>query len=194
MSIQHTPLQSTATPARKSRRKRLTGTAAGLLFFALLAGIALGALWGFFRPAYIGDVTDGFFIANEAESPRNVEFTSFISFVIITGVLGIVISMVAYMKVGRVTGVGALLWVGFVAFAAAFTFYFIGNVVTGFAHPMPDLHASDDQPNVELVPVMTPGVGWFAAPFLATLTYWILAIISLPDPEPEAVPGRMIGA
>ncbi|MHA2789319.1 hypothetical protein ACXZ66_09265 [Corynebacterium sp. S7] len=181
-----------STPAtNKSRRKAIIGTAAGLLFFALVAGLILGAIWGVFRPAYVGDVTNGLFTANETESPKNVEFSSFISFVIITGALGIIIAMVAYIKVGQVTGVGMLLWVGVVALAAAFAFYVLGNIVTGLVHPLPG-HNSGDMTGVQIVPPMQPGVGWAVAPLLATLTYWILAIVSTPEPEVEPLPGRMI--
>ncbi|WP_018297043.1 hypothetical protein [Corynebacterium lubricantis] len=191
MSIHQTPLASSTPATNKTRRKAMVGTAAGLLFFALVAGLVLGALWGAFRPAYVGDITDGMFIANETESPRNVEFSSFASYILITGVLGIVVAMVAYLKVGHAAGVGMLIWVGIVAFAATFAFYVFGNIVTGWVHPYPD-PSGGDVTGAHIVPPMSPGVGWAVAPLLAVLTYWIQAIVSSPDPEPEPLPGRTI--
>ncbi|WIM66937.1 hypothetical protein QP027_07290 [Corynebacterium breve] len=172
----------TATRAQRPRNtgRFVVGSGAGVLMWGLLLGVVVGAIWGALRPTYIGNMKDGMLLVDEAASPVNVEFSSFISFAILTGLAGAIIAIIAFLIVGGISGVGMLLWSGVVAFFAAVSFYVVGEWTANALHPMPE-HSSGNLEGVKLVPALAPGVGWLAGPFMATLAYWTMALVATPE-------------
>lgn len=174
-------------PAHRTRR--VFGQWAGLLALAIIVGLLAGAVWGVFRPAYVGEVRDGLFVVDELGSPASVEFASLATFVLITAFLGMILAVVAHRTIARAGGVGLLLWVAAVALACAFSFFTAGNVVAGLFSSVPDPAAAQEAAGAKVVPPMSPGIGWVVAPFVAAVTYWTAAFAWNPHSAPDAVGG-----
>ena len=82
----------------------MIGSGAGLLALALLLGIGAGFAWGALRPAYVGEVSDGGAVIDQAASPANVQFTGFAWFVILAALLGLVLGWFSWDANRAVTG------------------------------------------------------------------------------------------
>lgn len=142
---------------------RAIGFGAGLLALALLGFSVAGAVWGLWRPALKGHKVDdgGYALGNVAD----VQFDSYITFVLITGLLGAALGATAYVRGERYRGLGVLLWVALAALAGAASFYVFGGAT-----------ATDVPENpgefVEFVPKFSPGIAWLVGPFMAMFVYW----------------------
>ncbi|WP_018580572.1 hypothetical protein [Corynebacterium pilosum] len=147
----------------------------------IISGIVLGVAWAFLRPGYTGEVVDGIFTADPSNAVDNVEFTSFMWFVVFSAAIGSLVASVAYAAAGHVRGLKTMLWLGIVAAAGSFTLLVVGQWVTYALHPLPDEGAGETLEAVTLVPPIDPLHGWVAAPLMAVLTYWIFAVITLPE-------------
>lgn len=154
----------------------MIGSGAGLLALALLLGIGAGFAWGALRPAYVGEVSDGGAVIDQAESPANVQFTGFAWFVILAALLGLVIGVVAWRTVGRKRsrgGVWWMVWAIVVAALGAIAVYLFGNWFALRLTPVPDHDALSDGTQFSLVPPIAPGAAWAVAPLVAGLVYWL---------------------
>lgn len=149
---------------------RTVGFGAGLLALVLVIFSAAGALWGLWRPALTGQrVQDGGYAL---DSVANVQFSSFITFAAITGVLAAVVALGVHAAAPRRRGFATLLWVGLVALLGAGAFYIVGGAI---APSMP----SNPGQTVEFVPDFSPGIGWAVAPFMAVLAYWSAEVVDV---------------
>ena len=171
-----------ALRAPSFRIPRAIGFGAGLLALALLGFSVAGAAWGLWRPALKGHRVDdgGYALRNVA----NVQFDSYITFVLITGALGMALGLIAYRRGERYRGVGGLLWVALASLAGAASFYVFGGAT---ATSIPD----DPGEIVEFVPKFSPGIAWLVGPFMAMFTYWSAVFVNPPravdDEEAEAM-------
>lgn len=157
------------TRARRPSIPRTVGFGAGLLACALVAFSAAGAVWGRFRPVLTGyEVDDGGYAV---ETLADIEFGSFVWFVLLTGLGGVLLALGAYLRGARQRGLGMLLWVGVAALASAVAFYYAGSLT---ATHLP----SEPGETVQWTPPMQPHIGWAAAPFMAMFAYWSAAFIS----------------
>ncbi|WP_408930694.1 hypothetical protein ACKFR8_04555 [Corynebacterium axilliensis] len=156
---------------RLPRIPRAIGFGAGLLALALLLFSAAGALWGLWRPAITGHRVDGGYAV---DTVANVQFDSFITFAVCTGVLGMVLGAVAYLRGVAYRGVGVLLWVGVAGVAGAAAFYVFGGVTAT---------SSPERPGdvVEFVPKFAPHIAWLVAPFMAMFSYWAAVFVDVPE-------------
>lgn len=152
------------------------GEWAQLLLIALVAGSGIGAVWGVTRPGYVGSVRDSAFVVDEVASQTNVEFTSFGGFALITALLGFAIAIVAYAR--DRAGVADLVWVVACAGAAAFAVYTFGGWSAAWSAPSPHDPAPADGMRLEIVPPLSPGVGWLAGPFVAGLMFYLLNLVT----------------
>lgn len=163
----------------------MVGSTAGFFALCLTAYAIAGAIWGLFRPGYAATVVeDG---ALELAPAFNVEFTAFIVFVLVTGLLGAVLSLVMFVRSIHSRGVLMLLWVTLCAAIGAVVFWAAGGVVIGFLHPIPDPADLSSGTELTLVPGINIGIGFAAAPFMAALAYWCAILVSPEDlmpPEP----------
>ncbi len=175
---------------------------AGLLVFALVVGAVVGALWGVLRPAYEVVVRDGGALVDQALSPANVEFSSFGWFVILSAVLGLVVALVAYARLGGAVSLAMMAWVVVAAAAGAFAVHTFGSWSAGLFSGMPSHDALVDGARFQLVPPLHPGVAWLCAPFVAALVYWLLALVTpvpraaeppAPAPAAESSPAAAAG-
>ena len=168
-----------ALHAPSLRIPRAIGFGAGLLALALFGFSLVGAAWGLWRPALKGHRVDdgGYALSNAAD----VQFDSYITFVLITGVLGAALGATAYVRGGRYRGVGVLLWVALAAFAGAASFYVFGGAT---ATSLPE----EPGEFVEFVPKFSPGIAWFVGPFMAMFTYWSAVFVGVPYSGDERKP------
>ncbi|MBC3177980.1 hypothetical protein [Corynebacterium lujinxingii] len=153
----------------------MIGSGAGLLALALLLGIGAGFAWGALRPAYVGEVSDGGAVIDQAASPANVQFTGFAWFVILAALLGLVVGIVAWRAVGRKRfrgGVWWMVWAMVVAALGSIAVYLFGNWFALRLTPVPDHDALSDGAQFSLVPPIAPGAAWAVAPLVAGLVYW----------------------
>ena len=164
------------------RIPRAIGFGAGLLALALLLFSVVGAAWGLWRPTLEGHRVEGGGYA--LSNPADVQFLSFITFALLTGLLGVVIGAVAYLRGERFRGVGILVWSGVVCLAGAAAFYVFGGVTAT---------AAPEQPGefVEFVPKFSPAIGWLVAPFMAMFAYWSAVFVN-PDSELGDAPDREV--
>ncbi len=164
------------------RIPRAIGFGAGLLALALLGFSGVGAAWGLWRPTLEGRRVDdggGYALRNVA----NVQFDSYITFVLITGALGMALGLIAYRCGERYRGVGVLLWVALASLAGAASFYVFGGAT---ATSIPD----DPGEFVEFVPKFSPGIAWLVGPFMAMFAYWSAVFVDPPravDVEAETM-------
>lgn len=165
---------------------RNLGTAAGIAAVSLILHSAVGALWGLLRPAYRGTLADGGQVLIDAGA-ANVEFASFASFVVATGLLATLVSLSAYVASPATRGPAMLWWLVGVALVSAYAFLQIGALTAGMLHDIGDPHLLSEGDPVSLVPGLDPGVGWLVAPFLAALAYWCSALVT-PATEAESLP------
>lgn len=172
----------------RRRPSRMIGATAGFLALCLSVYAVFGAIWGFLRPGYEAVVsTDGELQLTPA---FNVEFTGFISFVIATGLLGAILSLVMFVNSPHSRGVLMLLWVIVCAVIGAVVFWAAGEVVTGLLHPIPDFDTLDAGTALTLVPGISIGIGLAAAPFMAALAYWCAVLVSPEELTPEEAASR----
>ena len=162
-----------ATKLSLSQRRlpRTLGFGAGLLACALLVFGVAGALWGLFRPTLAGhEVDDGGYAL---EAMGSAQFIAFITFALITGLLGLLLGLGAYLR-RQERGLSMLLWVGVCALAGAASFYVFGGVTA--THP-------PENPGefVEFAPKFSPAISWAVAPFMAMFSYWSTAFVSSDD-------------
>ncbi|MHB0834853.1 MAG: hypothetical protein ACYCDI_06665 [Corynebacterium aurimucosum] len=153
------------------RIPRAIGFGAGLLALALFGFSAAGAAWGLWRPALKGHRVDdgGYALSNVAD----VQFDSYITFVLITGVLSAALGATAYVRGERYRGVGVLLWVALAALAGAASFYVFGGATATYIPENPGEY-------VEFVPKFSPGSAWLVGPFMAMFAYWSALFIDSP--------------
>lgn len=176
-----TSATSTDPTPRSSRRPvpPALGSGAGFLALSLVCFGLVGALWGALRPAYRAVVTadDGI----QIEPAHNVEFGSFISFVVATGLLAALLAVVMFLLSAPTRGVSMLLWVVFCAALGSVVFLFVGDLVVSAFHPTPAVETAEAGERFSLVPGINPGIGLAAAPFMAALAYWCSALVSPED-------------
>ncbi len=150
---------------------RSVGQAAGLLAVSVGLYCGAGALWGLSRPTLTGHaVGDGG--GYEIESVADIEFLSFIGFVVLTALLSAGVGFVAYWRLASIRGVAMLLWVGVVAFWGAGAFYVFGSAT---APSVPDSPSEV----VHWAPAFNPGVGLLLSPLSATFIYWVASAVSV---------------
>ncbi|HFG8760623.1 MULTISPECIES: hypothetical protein [Corynebacterium] len=147
------------------------GFGAGLLALILVVYSAVGALWGLWRPTLSGRRVEGGGYA--IENVADVQFSSFIVYVLLVGFLGLVFGMISYMRGEAYRGVGQLLWVGISCLAGAAALYVVGGVTA---------QAAPENPGelVEFVPKFAPGVAWIVSPFMAVFAYWSAVFVDVP--------------
>ncbi|WP_080794156.1 hypothetical protein [Corynebacterium pacaense] len=168
---------------RFPRPSRKVGTGAGILAVSLSVYSVAGVIWGLFRPTYTVAVRDG--ESASVEAAPNVEFTSFIWFVVFTGLLGCAMALVVFIRSVSTRGPLMLLWVTVVAFLGSLVFLLFGDMSAGLLHRTPADFSRMVGETFTVVPPMSPGVGLAAAPFLAVCTYWCAAFVT-PSAEPVA--------
>ncbi len=166
----------------RPRVPRTLGAGAGLLAVCLLLFTAVGSVWGLVRPAYQGSVVDDGGVL--LDRSFDVEFTSFISFVVATGLLSSAVALTVFILSPRTRGLGMMSWLLVVVVLASLAFHQAGTLTAGLLHPVPDPQTLDVGAQVSLVPGFAPGVGIVAAPFMAALTYWCAALVT-PEEAPE---------
>ena len=176
--------QARLTRSRPARRSRV-GAGAGLLVLALLAGSVAGAVWGALRPGYEVLVRDGDVIVDQVASPPSVEFASYAWFALLAGILGVVLSVVAYARAGGRVSPATMTWAIVAAAAGAFALFTFGTVTAGFFSDTPGHGDLAEGAHFRVVPALHPGVAWLAAPFTSALSYWLLALVT-----PEGGDGR----
>lgn len=173
------------------RIPRAIGFGAGLLALALFGFSLAGAAWGLWRPVLKGHWVDdgGYALSGVAD----VQFDSYITFVLITGVLSAALGATAYVRGERYRGVGVLLWVALTALAGAASFYVFGGAT---ATHLPE----EPGEFVEFVPKFSPGIAWLAGPFMAMFVYWSALFVNPPygvaerqSDEKEAVVAGALG-
>lgn len=174
-------------PRRPRRRiNPAVGSTAGFLALCLAVYAVVGAIWGALRPGYEATVVEGGELS--LEPAFNVEFTAFISFVVATGLLGALLALVMFVRSSRTRGVWMLLWVTFCAFLGAVVFFVVGNAVTGVLHPVPPVEQLEPGASLTLVPGVSIGIGFAAAPFMAALAYWCAVLVSPEELESGSAP------
>lgn len=169
----------TAQPATQRTvrwTRRSTGVYAGVFALTLTVFAAAGAVWGLLRPTYTAYVEDAE-TASVAAAP-NVEFTAFIWFAIITGVIGAVLALIVFLRAESARGLGMLSWIGVVALLGAGIFIVFGNISAQLIHARPTEYTDMVGETFQVVPSMTPGSALFAAPFLAVLMYWCATFVT----------------
>lgn len=172
-------------PRRDTLRSTL-GAGAGLLAFALLAGIVGGVAWGALRPAYVVKTLDNGVAVDQIVSPPNVEFAALGWFAVLTTVVCALIGLTAWRQTtsGASRGsAGWLWWVVACAACATGTLYVFGDWTALLLHDMPphsDGNGGGFEPDqtFSLVPPVRPGAAWAAGPFAAALVYWVANFVS----------------
>lgn len=155
------------------RSSRPFGWGAGII--ALGGGIAavVGGLWGLTRPGYTATVEDGGARIDPALNADNIEFISFVGFIAITGLLGLFIGLTGYATAKNRASAWRMLFVVTVAAFASWTVYILGSWSADLHHGVPDPHDLTEGQTVTFVPILRPGPGWLAGPFVAGLAYWV---------------------
>lgn len=185
MSVSQLPAPSAPRQPR-IRINRNLGSGAGLTAFAIVLYAVVGALWGVLRPAY--DAT-AMAEAQVAISPTgNVGFTVFMTFVVLTGLLGLVLGIGAYLSSPNTRGLGMLLWVGVVAFVAAIGFWAVGEFTADLRYPLPDVASLTEGTELSVAASLSPGLALVAAPLMATASYWVSALLYLEDDDAGMAP------
>ncbi|AWB81607.1 hypothetical protein C3B44_03885 [Corynebacterium yudongzhengii] len=171
-------------PQRRFRINRKIGTAAGFLTLGILLYAVVGAVWGLLRPAYEGTVESGGVIAFAPAA--DIEFTSFITFAVITGVLGVICGLVSFVRAPEMRGALTLCWIGVVALIGAVAFFTVGELAASLTQRVAhtELEAGQD---VAIVPPLAPGIAFVAAPLMAMMTYWFSMFL---DPTPYGAADR----
>lgn len=172
----------TATTPREHRGpvSRAVGSLAGFLALSLVVFAGVGALWALLRPTYDATVTDtgGVYLT----PAFNVEFMSFISFAVATGLLGALLALVMFVTSEHTRGLLALIWATICAFLGAVVFLLVGDQLSFALHPIPEQDTLAVGETFKLLPGMHPGIALAAAPFMASLAYWCAVLVS---PEEE---------
>lgn len=175
--------ESVSGRPRAFRVNRTLGSAAGLLALCLVVYSAAGALWGTLRPTFGAEViTDGSLLLHDSE---NTQFTSFITFALITGLLGVVMSLLAYFRLREARGMAMLLWITLAVFFASISFWAVGEVVADLRHPIPEPAEFELGDELRVVPSFQPGVAALAAPVMASLGYWLASVLDVLVPADE---------
>ncbi|QGU07759.1 hypothetical protein COCCU_09175 [Corynebacterium occultum] len=163
-------------PVNRGPLTRAAGSLAGFLALSLVVYAGVGALWAMLRPTYDATVTDS---GDVYLTPAfNVEFTSFISFAVATGLLGALLALVMFVVSDGTRGLGTLFWVTLCAFLGAVVFLVVGDQVSLLLHPVPEQDALEVGETFRLLPGMNPGTAFIAAPFMASLAYWCAVLVS----------------
>lgn len=167
------PEAAVHAPRRRAIHAQV-GAGAGLLALALGLGIALGALWGWIRPAYVAEVTGDGIAIDQVASPANVEFAAFGWFALITGVAGALIGLTAWRQTRRgavIGGAGWMWWVIACAIACAFAVFMFGDWVA--FRGLPNQSELEPGTTLHVVPPVNPRIGWVSAPFTAGFVFWV---------------------
>lgn len=164
-------------PARRpSPVPAALGFGAGLLAVALLGFSVVGALWGWWRPAQTGQVTDDAqVVINDLES---VEFTSYASFSLLTALLGLLLGLWVFFRSPQWRGPWTLLWLGLVCVLGSLAFWQVGDVSAILFNPVPDFDSIAPGAEVSVVPAIAPGVSLAVSPLLGMLAYWCATLVS----------------
>lgn len=178
---------STTPRPRRRRVPRSVGSGAGLLALSFLVFAVFGAVWGALRPTHEGTLTEGGGVL--LDGSFNVEFTGYISFVVVTGLLGVLVGVMTFLISAETRGLLMLLWVLVVALASSLAFLVVGDTVAAALHPLAeDPESLVPGARLEIVPGFSPGVGLAAAPFMAGLGYWVSTLMTpIDDPVGDAV-------
>lgn len=153
------------------------GRGAGLLALALIAYSLAGAIWGAVRPVHTGELLEGGAVA--LDPAVNVEFTSFLWFVVLTGVLGAVVGAVAFVSLPQQRGIVTMLLVMGLVAVASVSFLLVGDSVSAVVHDIPSHpDAVEVGDHVSVVPRLSPGTGWIVAPFMAGVAYWLCGALT----------------
>lgn len=187
MSASSNPSPTASAPRRRTLRiNRSVGTGAGLLSVAILTYALVGGVWGLLRPAYEATPTaDGQLALG---SPGNVQFTSFMTFTLLTALLGLGVGIAAFLRSPETRGLAMLWWAGVVAVIAAVGFWAVGEFVAGIVHPLPDPAELVEGEVVRVSAALNPGLGLIAAPLLAMASYWVCVLLDVDGPDLRAEP------
>ncbi|MGP6172852.1 hypothetical protein [Corynebacterium sp. A21] len=169
--------ETAATPrANRGPVTRAVGSLAGFLALSLMVYAGVGALWALLRPTYDATITDagGVYLT----PAFNVEFMSFISYTVATGLLGVLMSLVMFVTSEHTRGLVALIWVTCCAFLGAMVFLVVGDQLSLVLHPIPEQDSLSVGETFKLLPGMHPGIALAAAPFMASLAYWCAVLVS----------------
>jgi len=139
------------------------------------------------RPGYEVLVKDGDVVVDQVASPPSVEFASYAWFAILAGVLGVVLSIVAYARAGGRVSPATMAWAIVAAAAGAFALFTFGTFTAGFFSDTPGHGDLAEGAHFRVVPALHPGVAWLAAPFTSALSYWLLALVT---PERQDTTGE----
>ncbi|MEX3516210.1 hypothetical protein VVR26_01940 [Corynebacterium camporealensis] len=171
-------------PTIFKRVPRTVGFGAGLLALVLIVYSLAGALWGFWRPELHGTQVEegGYSIDNVAD----VQFSSYITFALITGVLSLILGLGVYSHANHYRGLRTLLWIGVCALAGAFAFYIAGGIT---ATGLPNEAAE----NISFVPPFNPGVTWAVGPFIAMFAYWSAIFVGGEEQYAESEHSAYVG-
>ena len=143
---------------------------AGVVALGVILGCVIGVIWGFLRPGYVAEVVDGGVQINHVLSPDSVEFASFGWFVILSTLLGMAVALVAYGTGERESNLSRMVFAACVALFSSWALYVLGQWSANLANPP---HAAAESDTFTLVPAFQPGIAWCAAPFMASLAYWL---------------------
>lgn len=185
-------LPDMAGSAQRSRKEllgrfkpsRTLGAGAGILAAWLCIFSLAGVVWGLFRPAYTASILDA--ESASVAASANVEFISFISFALVTAVLGSVMALVVFLRSAHYRGLSMLLWLTAVACVGSLVFLLFGDLSAGLMHRTPEDFSQIVGQTFTVVPPMSPGVGLLTAPFLAVCTYWCATFVTPVEDAGEA--------
>lgn len=155
------------------------GWGAGLVALGGIIAALVGGVWGLTRPGYSATVDDGGARIDPALNADNVEFISFVGFVLLTTLLGLLIGVVAFLTAGKRAGIGRMLFTIAVAAFSSWTLFILGTWSAELYHGVPDPHDVAPGQTLTFVPVLRPGPAWLAGPFVAALAYWLGAVSSV---------------
>lgn len=161
-------VQELSKPQRRSsssmpRISPAIGSAAGLLLAGLGFGIVGGVAWGLLRPALVIDASG---VVDQVASDPNAFFGTVGWLSVITAVIGVLLSTLAWHQHKRV---GYLVWLIVVAVAATFAVIAVGDVMSMMQH------RSDA---TRIAPPLTTPAVWVVAPAVAAIIYWLRNVIA----------------
>lgn len=172
-----TRVATTAEAAPRPRVNRTLGDGAGVLALALVLFSLAGVAWGAWRPTYSATVSgDGNLLLSGA---GEAQFTSYITFALVTGLLAVGFSLFSYVRLRDVRGMPMLLWVTVLSFLAAMSFWAVGGVVADLLHQIPEPQELETGQELHIVPTFSPGVASVAAPVMASLSYWLSSVLDV---------------
>lgn len=172
---------NTSTPTNRS--PRAIGAGAGLLAFGILLGLIAGVVWGFIRPTYVVEISDGNADIDFSASDANVEFAAVGWLALLCAVIGVILALAAWRQSHKGQlggGILTLLWLVAVASVSAFTVIATGQLTAQQLYGLPPEHADQQLTGTFTVaPMVQLSVVWLVAPFFAALLFWMASVLSL---------------